>query len=167
MSRGPHDCILMLAGSEDDAAFRAYAESIGLTLLHPHAYKMTFEENKRAFEIPEQGGCFSFLPVERLHRHPHPDIGLCHALDPLIPYIRPFYKPPHLIAGQVIWYRDVEAFARQTRPYFQKLWRWVQTNWQLREDGYLIGPHGGRILHGGAKVAYMPPNVTTKTIIIE
>jgi hypothetical protein len=168
MTTGSRRSILMLAGPEDDVAFRAYAKSIGLTLLHPHAYRMTAEENERAFDDPKQGGHFSFLPVDRLHRHPHPNIGLCDALDPLISYVRPCYVPPHLIAGQVIWYTDVDEMARQTKPYFRKLRRWVEANWKLREeDGCFIGPQAERILQEqGAKVAYLPPDVKIKTVII-
>ena len=165
----PAGRILMFAGPEDDAAFRAFAKSIGLTLLNPHAYRMTPEENERAFDNPIQGGLFSFLPVEQLHRHPHPNIGLCDVLDPLIAYVRPNYAPPHLVAGQVIWETDVKAFARQTKPYFMKLRRWVQTNWTLREeDPYYIGPDAERILREeNAKIAYLPPGVTIKKIVVE
>lgn len=165
----PEDTVLVFAGPKDDAAFRAFAKSIGLTLLHPHAYKMTAEENERAFDNPIQGGYFSFLPVEQLHRHPHPNIGFCEALDPLILYIRPSYRPPCLVAGHVVWCTDAKVFAPQTKPYFLKLRRWVQTNWKLREeDPYYIGPDAERILRDeDAKIAYLPPGVTIKTIFVE
>ncbi|MDM8007203.1 MAG: hypothetical protein QUV05_13775 [Phycisphaerae bacterium] len=166
MGKGPAGTVLLFAGPDDDSAFRAYARSIGLVLLNPHAYRMSVEENERSFDDPIQGGLFSFLPVESLHRHPHPNIGLCEALDPLIRYVRPRYSPPHLIVGQLIWYTDVAEFARQTKPYFEKLRRWVRANWRHREeDGYYVGPQAERILQEeGAKVAYLPPDVTIKQI---
>jgi hypothetical protein len=165
----PAGNILFFAGPEDDAALRGYAQSIGLTLLHPHAYKMTAEENERAFDNPVQGGYFSFLPVEQLHRHPHPNIGLCEALDPLILYVRPSYRPPNLVAGQIHWYTDVRSMAAQTKLYFQKLRRWVQTTWRRREeDGYYMGPAAERLVaEANAGIAYLPPGVTVTTIPVK
>lgn len=159
--------LCIFAGLEDDAVFRAHAKSIGLTLLHPHAYKMTPEENERAFDNPFQGGYFSFLPVQQLHRHPHPEIGLCEALDPLILYVRCGYDPPSLVASNVLWYTTVRELARQTEPYFMRLRRWVKASWRQREeDGYYIGPHAERILEEEcAKVAYLPLGATVKRII--
>jgi len=164
----PANRILIFACSEDDKALRAYAQSIGLTLLHPHAYRMTVEENERAFDNPIQGGFFSFLPVQQLHRHPHPDIGFCEALDPLIPYIRPSYRPPYLVAGQIHWYTDGRSMAQQTKQYFQRLRRWVHANWDRRdEDGYYVGPAAERILADDkAQLAYLPPNVIIKNVHI-
>jgi len=46
MAKTPTRVILMLAGPEDDAALRAYAKSIDLVLLNPHAYRMSAVENK-------------------------------------------------------------------------------------------------------------------------
>ncbi len=160
--------VLLFAAAEDDTALRAYAKSIGLTLLHPHAYKMTSEENERAFDDSAQGGLFSFLPVEQLHRHPHPNIGLSEALDPLIRYVRPTYRIPHLVAGQIHWYTDARKMADQTKPYFQKLRRWVGDNWRRREeDDYYIGTHADELLAAGkAQIAYLPPGVTVKTVPI-
>jgi hypothetical protein len=165
----PANRILIFAGLEDDLALRTYAQSLGLTLLHPHAFRMTAEENERAFDNPIQGGLFSFLPVQQLHRHPHPDIGFCEALDPLILYIRPSYRPPYLVAGQIHWYTDVRTMADQTKPYFQKLRRWVQTNWRRRdEDGYYVGPAAERLLvEGKAQATYLPPDVTVKQVPVK
>jgi hypothetical protein len=162
----PAGRILIFAGPKDDVALRAYADSIGLTLLHPHAHGMTPEQNERAFDDPVQGGLFSFLPVQELHRHPHPNIGLCEALDPLIRYFRPSYRRPLLIAGQIHWYTDVRSLADRTKPYFQKLRRWVQTNWRRREeDDYYIGPDAERLLaHANARIAYLPPGVTVERV---
>jgi len=65
----------------------------------------------------------------------------------------------------VIWYTDVKEFAKQTKPYFQKLRRWVRANWRRREeDGYYVGPHAERILQEGAQIAYLPPDVTIKKV---
>lgn len=165
----PAESILIFAGPADDAALRHYAQSIGLTLLHPHAYRMSLEENERAFADPVQGGVFSFLPIDRLHRHPHPNIGLCEALDPLIRYVRPSYRPPYLVAGQVHWYTDSKEMARQTQPYFQKLRRWVQANWKRRdEDKYYIGPDAERILkQEKAELRYTPPGLATDTVRLD
>ena len=164
----PRNWILIFASPEDDASLRIYAKSIGLILLHPHAYKMTAEENERAFDDPIQGGYFSFLPVDQLHCHPHPNIGLCEALDPLVLYIRPSYRPPYLVAGQIQWYTDVRSMADQTKPYFQKLRRWVQANWRRRdEDDYYVGPHADQILaKDKAQITYLPPGVSVKTVPI-
>lgn len=162
----PAGNILIFAAPEDDAALRAYAKSIGLTLLHPHAYRMTADENERAFDDPIQGGHFSFLPVAQLHRPPNPNGGLCEVLDPLIRYIRPSHRPPYLVAGQIHWYTDVRAMAEQTKPYFQKLRRWVRANWRRREgDGYYVGPGAERLLaQENAQIAYVPPGVTVKMV---
>jgi hypothetical protein len=158
--------VLIFAAPEDEIALRAYAKSIGLTLLHPHAYRMTAEENDRTFDDPVQGGLFSFLPASELHCHPHPNIGLCEALDPLILYVRPSYRHPYLIAGQIRWYTDVRRLAEQTKPYFQKLRRWVRANWRLREeDGYYEGPVAQRLLADGkAQPTYLPPGVGVKPV---
>lgn len=161
--------ILMFAGPKDDEAFRQHAESIGMLLLHPFAGRMTRKESKAAFENPQQGGLFSFLGLEDLHPDNHPSGCLCEVVDPLLPYFRPWYQPPYLVAGQVVWNTDVKELAQQTRPYFQKLRRWVQKNWKRRqEDKYYIGPDAQRILQEQeAQIAYMPPNVTTKSVILD
>jgi len=160
--------ILLFAASDDDVSLRGFARSIGLSLLNPHAYRMTVAENERSFDNPAQGGYFSFMPVDTLHKHPHPNIGLCEALDPLILYIRPRYVNGLLIAGQLQHYTDVKAMAKQTKPYFQKLRKWVASNWRLRsEDDYYIGPHAdGLLTNEGAITSYLPPHVSVEEVFI-
>ena len=161
--------VSFFAGHDDDVALREFAKSIGLILLHPYAPRMTEEKNQAAFDNPIQGGFFSFLSLDALHPRTNPPGELCEVIDPLIPYVRPYYAPPILVAGHLFWNTDVSELARQTKPYFQKLRRWVQSNWKMREeDGYYIGPQAQKILEEErARIAYLPPEVKVRTIVLD
>ncbi len=155
--------ISFFAAHDDDVALREYAKSVGLTLLHPYAPKLSPQENDASFLNPIQGGFFSYLPLELLH--PRATGELCEVVDPLISYVRPYYAAPSLVAGHLFQNTDLSDLAKQTKPHFQRLRMWIQANWELQEDGYFIGPDAMRILREeNATLSYIPSDVTIKKV---
>ena len=158
--------IVIFADRKDDLSLRGFANSIGLNLLHPMARKMTLSENEESFNDLTQGGFFSFLPAEKLHPYSEKKEYLCDVIDPLISYIRPYYQPPNLIAGQIHWKTDVKELARQTKPYFQKIKNWLKDNWIWDNvDKSFIGPEAEKLISShDVNRAYLPPGHPIKTI---
>jgi len=156
---------IFFAGSEDDKALRNYAETIGLKLLHPMARKMTPTENEKSLNDLAQGGYFSFLPVEKLHPYNETEDVLCDVIDPLIFYMRPYPQPPYLISGRIRWNNDVKELAKQTKPYYSKLRKWIQSKWKKYEYKSFIGPHAEMLVaEENAILSYMPPGFYIKRV---
>jgi hypothetical protein len=156
--------VMIFAGPKDDRALVEYAASLGLRLVPPRLDQV----GTVAFEEPSQGPFWylSFLPVENLHPYGNPPVKVGSATDPLIEFIRSYYEPPYLVAGRVYWSTDVPDLARQTKPHFTKLARWIRKHWKRRkEDGYYIGPDAQRLVEEGkAQPVYFPPGIEIKTL---
>jgi len=123
-------CIFATPG--DLKAFREFAQSVGLRLLPAAPGEFSPEDLRAYMDDPTRGGYLSFLPLEELHPYGKPRVMISYATDPLIPFVAPRYDPPNLIAGQLQWTGQYSRFGAQTKPYYAKLWRWVDRNWTKR-----------------------------------
>ena len=160
--------LCIFATPEDERALLEFARSIGLLLMPPRPGKMSTLELEAFSENPKGFGYFSFLPMRKLHLYGRPRVQISDATDPVIFYSRPSYRPPNLIAGQIRWKKDNPEFAKLTRPYYAKLWRWAEKHWRKRiEDGYFIGPEADKLAElEETQLYYLPPGVKIEKVVV-
>src|SRR5262245_27475682 len=151
-------------GKADNAELTEFARSVGLHVVPPRLDRESAGE-------PEEAGPFCYLstlPREELHPYGQPPVLIADVKDPLLLFMRGFYKEPYLVLGQIHWNNDVAALASITRPYFQKLTRWIRQNWRKpdRWDFY-CEPEASTLLARGAQTVNSLPSIPIKTIIGE
>ena len=158
----------IFATPSDLRAFREFSGSIGLCLLPADPGEFSPQQLQAFMEDPTRGGYFSFLPLEQLHLYGKPPVKISDATDPLIFFVPPRYDPPNLIAGQICWTGQYGTFGAQTKPYYAKLWRWVDKNWTKRlEDGYYLGPEAERLAEREeTQLYYLPPGVKIEEVVV-
>jgi hypothetical protein len=150
-------------GNADLKALRSFGESIGLIVIAP---KFDKEINDDASTGPY---CFfSTVGKSELHPFGNPPVRLTDARDPIMRFMRGYFKAPYLVAGHVYWSDDVKELAAKTKPYFQKTSKWIKTNWELHPGGgFYIGPEAKSLIDTGSEmVNFLPGTVEEKTITI-
>jgi hypothetical protein len=138
-------------GEKDNQALHEYAESIGLSIVPP-----TLD---RPVDTDPVLGPFCFLsvvPKGTLSPYGNPPIKISDATDPVIGFMRAYYKNPYLVLGDIYWSDDVPDYAKQTKPYYQKLAKWIKREWEKYGDFY-IGPEARVLLDKGAKMVNALP----------
>lgn len=151
-------------GRTDNAELTAFALSIGLHIVPPRLDRESAGE-------PDENGPFCYLstlPREALHPYGEPPVQIADVKDPLIRFMRGFYKDQYLVLGHMYWNNDVAALAGVTRPYFQKLARWIRQRWR-KPDGWVsyCGPEAFSLLERGAQTVNFLPSIPIKTIVAE
>jgi hypothetical protein len=129
-------------GNDDHQALQNYAESLGLQVIAP------------LFDVDSAGdavdGPFCYLSaVSKAELHPfgNPANRLTDARDPILTFMRGYFKSPYLVAGHIYWSDDVATLAAITKPYFHKLSKWIRQNWEvLPGGGGLLGPSRSRVV---------------------
>ena len=157
---------MLFGAKEDTRELTRFASTMGLRLL---PFNIDQIGNPDMDDPEARPGCYlSYLPVEELHPYGEPPIKISDASDPLIQFLRPYYSRPYLVAGRIYWSDDAPEFEDLTKPYYNKLQRWVRKNWKKREeDGYYVGPEAERLIRDeGAKPVYFPPGTKQTTIEI-
>jgi hypothetical protein len=140
-------------GPADNNAIQRFAESIGLHLVPTSI-------DKPVNTVPELGPyCFlSLLPVSELHPYGEPCVRVTDARDPMIGFMRSYFKDPYLVAGHLNWSDDVSALAVKTKPYFQQLTKWIKQQWTLLPGGgFYVGPEGRTLVDRGAQMVNVLP----------
>ncbi len=147
--------------NEDNFALQSFCESIGLILIAPTFDK---ELNQDAATGPY---CFlSTVEKQELHPFGEPKIRLTDAKDPIMRFLRGYYSAPYLVAGHVYWSNDVPNLAARTKPYHQKISKWIAKNWAvLPGGGFYLGPGAQALVEKGAEIVNMLPNQATVSII--
>ncbi|KKL46361.1 hypothetical protein LCGC14_2346340 [marine sediment metagenome] len=160
--------LCMFATLDDLRAFREFVRSIDLRLLPSEPGEFSPRELQAFMEDPTTGGYFSFLPLGQLHLYGRPPVKISDATDPLIFFVPPRYDPPNLIAGQIQWTGRHSKFGVQTKPYYAKLWRWVDKNWTKRlEDAYYLGPEAARLAEEDeTQLYYFPPGIEIQKVAV-
>jgi hypothetical protein len=141
--------IYMIAAPDDYDQLSRFVDSIGLQLVPP----LITHFGSDALLDPVIGPfCYlSFLEPGELHPYGDPPIRISDATDPLLEFLRPYYDPPHLIDGRLHWKDYPENLAARTKPYFDKLFRWVRANWKNKtEDRFWTGPVAFDMLADGS-----------------
>jgi hypothetical protein len=148
-------------GPADNAALQKFAESIGLIPV-PLTIDREFSENPEIRPF-----CYlSLVPISELHPYGKPPITVTDARDPVIGFMRGYFKNPYLVAGQIQWSDDVASLAALTKPYYQKLSKWIKQHWEKRSDSsFYIGPEAGSLINLGAERVNVLPGTADFKII--
>ncbi|RUL78248.1 hypothetical protein [Dyella choica] len=148
-------------GSSDLEFLQRFSTSIGLHILAPLI--------DRELSADPVDGPFCYLSVvsgSELHPFGHPPVRLTDARDPLLAYMRAYFKNPYLVAGHIGWSDDVATLAVQTRPYFEKISRWMKKEWgRLPGGDYYVGPEARSLIDKGAQMINALPGQGTFQLI--
>lgn len=151
--------ILFFSGRSDNDALQAFASSIGLSLV-PLTLDRCVPEDPAAGPF-----CFlSVLPTDKLSPYGVDMVNVSDATDPLIGFLRSYCKGPYLVAGHIYWSNDVPELSKVTRPYYNKLVRWIKKEWEKYGEIY-IGPEARACLDKGAEMVNILPGSATLEVI--
>ena len=153
--------ISFYCSSSDYEALVEHAESIGLVLTSTMVDKPLNKD-------PQFGPyCFlSVIPESKLHPYGSPPVKISDATDPVIGFMRPYYKKPYLVAGHIHWSDDVPHLAAQTKPYYQRMVKWIGKEWEkLPGGGFYIGPEAKSLAESGAQMVNVLPGQATVRIV--
>lgn len=144
--------ISLFASLEDYQPLRDYALSLGLQLVP------LLQGDSLPEDPAQKPFCYlSCVPESQLRTYGKPP-GYSYALDPLLLFQRPYFQEPYLVAGFIQWSTDSKAHAVVTRPYYQKLSRWVRREWNTAPDSIAhIGPAASVLLARGARLVQQLP----------
>jgi hypothetical protein len=146
-------------GQSDAEALQEFATSIGLHLVLPTI------EQERVPAPAERPYCYlSLVPKSELHPFGKPPMRVTHAKDPMMTFMRAYFKDPYLVLGHIHWSDDVAALAAQTKPYFQKPRNWIKREWQPYGD-LCIGPEANDLIAKGAQMVNVLPGQATLTVV--
>lgn len=151
--------VCFYCGPSDIAALESFALSLGL-----HVVSMTVDGNVASF--PAEGPfCYlSLVPKSELHPYGNPPNRVTDAKDPMLGFMRAYFKDPYLVLGHIQWSDDVATLAAKTKPYFQKLRNWIKREWEAYGDLYL-GPEAKGLAAKGAQMVNMLPNQASFKIV--
>jgi hypothetical protein len=151
--------IAFFSGSSDTEAFQDFAASLGL-----HLVPMTVD--KKVVPAPADGPfCYlSLVPISELHPYGEPRKQITEAKDPMLGFMRAYFKNPYLVLGHLHWSDDVAALATQTKPYYQKLRNWIKHEWESYGDVY-IGPEAKELIEKGAQMVNALPGQAALHVI--
>lgn len=155
--------IAFYCGNTDIAALSQFAQSLGLHLV-------PMQLDREDVGMPENGpACFlSTIQRENLHPYGTPPVKISDVTDPLMLFMRAYHKPPYLVLGHVKWNDDKADFAAITRPYYQKIARWIRAQWRRPEGwDFYCGPEATQLLENGAQTVNFLPDVPIEQIIVE
>jgi hypothetical protein len=141
-------------GNSDTGALQDFALSLGL-----HLVPMTIEGEVKD---PASGPyCYlSIAPRSELHPYGDPPIRLTDVRDPMLGFMRGYFKDQFLVFGHIYWSNDVKALAVQTKPYYAKLRSWIKREWRRHGDIY-IGPEAECLISAGAQMVNTLPGQAT------
>ena len=141
------------ASQADQEALESFALSLGLRLVSPKL--------GQAVNASPAFGPFCYLSAvaeSELHPYGTPQVLLTDARDPMLAYMRSYFKSPYLVCGHIQHSDDVRALAQLTRPYYSQLARWIKANWtRLPGGSYYIGDEAQRLVAAGAQMVSAMP----------
>jgi len=80
--------------------------------------------------------------------------------------IRGYYDKPYLVSGYIRW-NDFPPWCTQSKPYFDKLYRWLRKNW-IRYERWYAGPQAIELANRPETIVRsFPPGVEIKRVAIE
>ncbi len=154
----------LFAGPSDSRGLSEHIFSLGLRM-----YPILLSQREISLDDDPAEYPYCFIsPLCREQLHPYgnpPRIGA--ATDPLIQMMRPYFrKPDLLVIGDLHCSDDVSSLFQVTNPIFQKLSKWVSSNWYKLPAGGYIGPEARRLLELGVRLSYLPPDATIERRVI-
>jgi len=78
-------------------------------------------------------------------------VRVSYSIDPVLIYQRSFVRDGMLVLGHVQWPTDEPELARQTKPDYQMIVKWIRANWTKVGDSY-FGVEAERLFRAGARV---------------
>jgi hypothetical protein len=148
-------------GPLDIGDLESFARSIDLHLIAP---RMDAED-----VLPPENGPFRYLsvvPKSELHPFGMPPVNITDARDPIMRFMRGYFENPYLVAGHLYWSNDVRPLAAVTKPYFEKLRRWIKGRWErLPGGGFYIGPEAKALVSKGATMVNVLPGSAESHIV--
>jgi len=158
--------INFFASENDDRALCARAQELGLWAI-PSDWKQD-EPWPKALRPSEWRVCglsavepSSLHPVEVLPRGSG-WLRAGWATDPVLEFVRSAVSGKDIVAGRIWWSDYPPEFARQTKPPFQALQKWIRKEWKRREDGFYAGPEADQLI---ASVGYEPLYLPRGTVV--
>lgn len=151
--------IVLFCAASDLQALQEFAQGGGLRL---QAIVVGGEVS-----ISAKDGPYCYLsPVAESELHPYgvPPTRLTPARDPLIGFMRPYFAAPYLVCGHIQWTNDQPAVAERTKPYYQRIARWIRKEWKKHGDSY-VGPEAAQLIEQGAQMVAALPGEADLTII--
>ena len=104
-------------GNGDIADLSQFARSVGL-----HLIPMQLDQDGVGLPSEDGPACYlSVVPRGELHPYGTPAVKISDVTDPLLFFMRAYYKAPYLVLGHLKWNDDKAEFAAITRPYYQKI----------------------------------------------
>jgi hypothetical protein len=150
--------IAFYCGNQDHQALQAYAQSIGLKAIAP--------EIDKPLKEPADGRMCYLLPITHKELHPYgePKTLLTDVKDPMLFFMRGYFSDPYLLLGQLGWNDLKPELAAITKPYYQKLLKWIKANWEKSGDIY-IGSEAKLLIEKGAQKVNSIPGAAEFNIV--
>ncbi len=153
--------VLFYAGPQDLKDLNAFIRSLGLTLVPPGP-EILYSEDETVL-----GTCYiSLVPQDTLRSWGPITRWYSDAADPIISFIRSVREDQYISPGDIYWNSDVAVLARQTKPYFQTISRWIRSNWPKPEGrDYHYGPEASQLIFEEGLIATsLVPGVQLHTV---
>jgi len=151
--------IAFYCSNSDTKELSSYIESIGMQLVSP---KINQEVGDNPSELPF---CYvSLIPKSELSPYGKPPINVSDATDPLMGFMRAYFKEGYLVLGHLHLSNDVPDLHKQTKPKYQKISKWIKSNWRKYGDLY-IGPDADLLIGSGAHLVNVFPGTAKLTIV--
>jgi hypothetical protein len=144
--------ICFYCSHSDNENLQSFAMSLGLHLISTNINdEVSLDPSVRPL-------CYlSIVPKPELHPYGNPPIRVTEALDPMIFFMRSYFKENYLVLGQIQWQTDVNSLAIQTKPYYQKLTRWIRKEWE-KDGSFYIGNEAKDLITKGAEMVNFFPS---------
>ena len=141
------------ADESDRKALESFALSLGMHLLPMQL------DREITNEVDDGPACYlSVVSRDELHAYGNPPVKIAEVMDPMLFFMRSYFKNPYLVLGQIIWNNDDDALAKITRPYYNKISTWIKKNWDVLPGVFYIGPNAKKLLELGAQTVNFPPD---------
>lgn len=151
--------VAFYCGPSDNARLTEFIESCGLRLAPMQL------DTEVAHDPADGPYCYiSAVEVSELKPYGTPPVRISNAGNPLLGFLRAYYKAPYLVLGHIQWSDDSREMAEITKPWYGKIKRWIAKEWQ-KKGSFYFGPEALCLLDDGAKkVNFLPNSVTITTV---
>jgi len=141
------------AGHEDYSSLLSRIDALGLHLLPLRLGLPISDIEKRPL-------CnLSLVTLDETHPYGTPPVILSGARDPMMDFVRPIYRAPYLVLGQIMWNDDNPEQAALTKPAYKEISKWVKSNWSKLPNGpFYIGPEAKHLYEHGAELVNILPD---------
>lgn len=143
-------------GPADHGALLSFIKSVGL-------YTVPVLWDQEVPDDPAQHPFCYLSPVPKSQLHPYKsyddELQISAAIDPLISFMRAYFKNPYLVSGQLRWCDDNPELGAKTRFAYSALVTWIRREWEkvAPRSEFYRGPDAKRLVALGAHEVFMLP----------